>query len=285
MLVVGAQVLAIYSGRHIMEIIKYLAKLIPIIRDGPTWLQVSFALALLFAAQFVVSLLIYLVGRSASVDQFTIDLPREGQYVPGREIALEGRGLPISDRLSIEVSRLESGQRIDVPQTDANPDHKPDQTWRYEHVRFTDPGDHDIVARVIRAGKAITYTGPIRVHVGEWVKAPQFSGTRPVVRANPTKDYPADLSEYVARIYDQGPEGSNAAFAAITSMEIAFAVAGTHRSLSARYVYDKATNTEHKSFPLEGTFMTSIATSSRISGQCQPRYGRTYQAIMASHLA
>jgi hypothetical protein len=240
-----------------MDIIKELAKLIPIVRDGPAWLQIIFVVALLSMAVFVVGLLVHLVSRDAPIDQFTVEAPRDGQYVSTREISVDGKGLPASDQLRIEVSRLEDGQRSSVIQTDSDPDRRPDRTWRYQWVRFPGSGDYEITVRVIRAGKVITFLGPIGVHVGEWAHAPQPPGTASVVEVKPTKDYASDLSPYVGRIYDQGGEPSNAAFAAITTMEVAFAVAGTHRSLSARYVYDKAAQ-KADSAPL-GVFMTSIA--------------------------
>jgi Papain family cysteine protease len=239
-----------------MDTIKELAKLVPIVRDGPTWLQLMFSAALVSMAVFAVGLVVYLVSRGASVDEFAVKSPRNGQYVSGREMAIEGNGLPSSDQLRIEVNRVEVGQRTSIPQTDTALDRRPDQTWRYQWVRFSDPGDHEVTVRVIRAGKEITYAGPIEVHVGEWARSPEISGTTPIVEVRPSKDYPSDLSPYVGRVYDQGAEGSNAAFAAITTMEVAFAVAGTHRSLSARYLYSKARQLDRSP---EGTFMTSIA--------------------------
>lgn len=242
-----------------MEVIKELAKLVPIVRDGPLWLQVMFSIALLSVAVFAVGFVIYLVTRGASLDQFAVESPRNGQYISNREMAVEGKGLPASDKLRIEVNRVDGGQRTNVLQSEVDPDRRPDQTWRYQWVHFSNPGDHEVVVRVIRDGKVITYSSVIEIHVGEWAQAPQLSGTAPVVEVKPIKDYPSDLSPYVGRIYDQGHEGSNAAFAAIEAMEIAFAVSGTHRSLSARYVQDRAGMIGQKDSALEGVFMTSIA--------------------------
>jgi len=92
--------------------------------------------------------------------------------------------------------------------------------------------------------------------------APPSDPPGPPPAVQPTKDYPLDLSPYVHRIYDQAGEGSGPAFAAITAMEAAFAVAGSLRSLSARYVNDKAKQVEHESLPSEdvyGVYFTSIA--------------------------
>ncbi|HEY6643729.1 TIR domain-containing protein [Povalibacter sp.] len=66
---------------------------------------------------------------------------------------------------------------------------------------------------------------------------------------------PVDLSNF-AHIRDTGPEGTIAALAAVTAMEVAFAQSGSLVQLSERYLYQKAKHHDEAA-SAEGTWMTT----------------------------
>jgi hypothetical protein len=248
------------------DALKKLLELIPIVNDGPPWVRIVFVLWVINTALLGVGIVVSALLKPASADDFAITYPTQNLYVEERRIAVTGAGLPKDAEPVLELYRHAAGERTLVPQV-GRPLRRGRGDWRYEWITFDTPGTYELLARVSRSGKIISYVDPIRFVVAQWLTAPvpptSTSSTperpTPATHEQPFGD--VDLSRFVT-IHDQGPEGTAPAFAAITAMEVSLARANASVVLSARYVYEKARihaygpNAEDRR--IQGMYMTTI---------------------------
>jgi hypothetical protein len=238
------------------ELLRKFAELVPIIREGPVWLQYLFLVWISVTAIFLVGFLTFLLHR---VGNFTVLNLSDKQSIVEREFGLTGTGLPRDCEPEIKVYRVEGGNHNEVPQHGTTLRNE-DGTWRFEFLSFREEGEHEVDIRILRNSKSIRFLSPIRVRVWPGVAKPAplpFAGTQIEPETPWTGAVQYDLSKWVS-IHDQGQEGTSPAFAAITAMETFLHRQGKPVSLSARYVYEKAKKHDESGLS-EGTWLNAIA--------------------------
>jgi len=241
------------------DALKGILELVPIIRDAPAWFRVMFLAWIILSAALGIGLVVLKVVSPPSAASTLSVALTPNQYIDARQIALEGKGLPPGDGLSVRVRRVHDGVRDDVTLPPGRALIRGAAgAWRFEWIVFEHAGPHEVLVEQSRDGKQVDFVGPVPIQVGAWVAAPstfvpEHQPEHPVA-IGPSG---IDLSQFTV-IHDQGEEGTSPSLAFVTAMEIGLRRANSGRTLSARYLYEKAKLHDDLGSKSEGTWMTAI---------------------------